>query len=583
MAMPSASTFAFLLMVSLTLLSSNVSRAQTTPIPLQPHKIQYALQVEREAIARKDSNKLAEAYYLYGKTYESAGAFITAQRYFLNSLHILERRGDSYELGRLYLRLATTEWVARRHKARLQFLYQASGVFQRTNSDRGKSQAYNALSEYYATDWSDGGKRINAPRPIRDSALYYAKKGEYLLLKRNDSLEIAGVKQSIAHQYRVRDARLALPYFQAALGIYQQHKKYGNIVSVFLDLSSTYLQLGEIDRAYQPLNQAQKLISEKKLKVYYIQVQLEDGYMNYYQAAGNWKQAFLHSQRLLQLERSTFEANRDGALSRLSVEYETEKKEAQLKQQQKELALRAENLRNQQRFLLAMGALLLVTIGMSIVFFRLYRKNQRISRRNAELVKEQNHRVKNNLQVVSSLLSLQSNRLADAVAQKAVEESQLRVETMAILHRKLYDGDGLVVVNLPEFISELVERVLQTFGYGFVIPQLDLSPIDLSADHALPVGLIINELTTNACKYAFPDNADPVFRVATKQTQHQIELIVSDNGPGFKGKPLPDPTTNRPKSFGLRLIHMQVEQLRGTYRFYADNSTGTTFTMSFSV
>ena len=579
MAMSSASTCVFLLMVPLTLLSSKLSRAQTTSIPLQPHKIQYARQVEREAIAAKDSTKLAEAYYLYGKTYESAGAYITAQRYFLNSLRILERRGDSFELGRLYLRLAGTEWVARRSKSCLQLFYQASGVFQRIHSDRGKSHAYGALRDYYEADWPD----VNSTHHNLDSALYYSKKAEFLIQKLNDPIQIADTKRQTGRLYKVRTPRLALPYFQAALAIYQQYKQYGTMAYVLLELSSTYIQLGEINRAGELLRQVQKLTTEKKLNVYGIQMQLESEYVNYNQTVGNWQQAFEHSQRLLQLKGSMFEANREGALSRLSVEYETEKKEAQLKQQQKELALRNESLKNQQRFLLAMGALLLITVGMSIVFFRLSRKNQRISRRNAELVKEQNHRVKNNLQVVSSLLSLQSNRLSDAVAQKAVEESQLRVETMAILHRKLYDGDGLVVVNLPEFISELVVGVLQTFGYSHIIPILDLPPIDLSADQALPIGLIINELTTNACKYAFPDNADPVFRVSTRNTRQQIELRVSDNGPGFVRQPLPDMLKNPPKSFGLRLIHMQVEQLRGNYQFHSDNSTGTTFTMSFSV
>jgi two-component sensor histidine kinase len=211
-----------------------------------------------------------------------------------------------------------------------------------------------------------------------------------------------------------------------------------------------------------------------------------------------------------------------------------------------------------------------------VAFYRLYRQNQRISRRNEELVREQNHRVKNNLQVVSSLLSLQSNRLADEAAKQAVEESQSRIETMAILHRRLYDSDQLVGVYLNQFVEEVVERVLKSFGCYDVRPKYDIPPLAMEADHALRVGLIMNELATNACKYAFPDNDDPVFHIACTQKGSYLTLTVSDNGSGFVYSP------KSVKTFGMRLIEMQVEQLEGTYAFQSEGN-GTVFWMKFRV
>ncbi|MFD2936407.1 sensor histidine kinase [Spirosoma flavum] len=218
---------------------------------------------------------------------------------------------------------------------------------------------------------------------------------------------------------------------------------------------------------------------------------------------------------------------------------------------------------------------------MSIVFFRLYRKNQCIGATNAELVKEQNHRVKNNLQIVSSLLSLQANRLTDESAKNAVAEGQLRVEAMAILHRQLYDGDQLAMINPAEFIPELVDMVLQTFGYTHVRLVYDIDAFVLPADSALPVSLILNELTTNACKYAFPDHPDPVFHVSCRQKKNQIDLLVADNGPGMLPQFPIDARSTSSTSFGMRLIQMQVDQLRGMYTFA--KQTGTVFTLTFTV
>jgi two-component sensor histidine kinase len=246
-----------------------------------------------------------------------------------------------------------------------------------------------------------------------------------------------------------------------------------------------------------------------------------------------------------------------------------------------------------------------IAAGMSLVFFRLYRKNQRISRRNADLVKEQNHRVKNNLQVVSSLLSLQSKRLSDETAKKAIEESRLRVQSMAIIHQRLYDGDKLAEVNLNEYIQELAEGVLDAYGYSTVRAEFTIDKISLTADKAVPLGLILNELITNSCKYAFPTTENPELSISCYRTGNEISLLVADNGAGwtdtysnrFTG-PNPGRTdaasdglvieqvTVKKSSFGMQLIQSQVEQLYGVYRFRVGHTgldKGLLFSMEFNV
>ncbi len=166
-----------------------------------------------------------------------------------------------------------------------------------------------------------------------------------------------------------------------------------------------------------------KQLNEYTPNVQFTKTFFENTYLQYYKAIGNWKQAYEHVEKLHKLEKNQFLADREGAVSRLGIEYETEKKEALLKSQQKELALSNENQTIQRRFLVALSFLLIGAAVAIVVVYRLYRKNQQISQQNATLVREQNHRVKNNLQVVSSLLTLQSNRLTDEIAKRAVEDT----------------------------------------------------------------------------------------------------------------------------------------------------------------
>ncbi len=547
-------------------------------LPLQPHKVQWANAVIKNALQTKDTLQLAEGWYLYGKIYEASGDYLTAKRYYMRSLRIQEKRGDSEELSRLYIRLSDLGFTFYNYDDVLRYARLAVAVAQRIGSDKALLRAYPHMRWLHATDWSQlpGQTHKNLPKPNYDSVLYYLNKIEPLARRSPDPIYLAVVNDYMGVELGRRNDSKAIAYFEEALQIYIKEKNLAEQVKAMLTLANACIQFGQFQRAKGLLIKAEQLQQTLPSNTKGVRWGFESTYTHYYQAIGDWKQAFEHQQKAFDLERNRYLADREGAVSRLSVEYETEKKEAQLKSQQKELALNTENLKNQRRFLGSVSVLLLAAVGGIVVFYRLYRQNQRISRRNAELVKEQNHRVKNNLQVVSSLLSLQSNRLYDEASKQAVAESQSRIETMAILHRRLYDSEQLVGVYLNEFIVEVTERVLHSFGYYDIHPKYDIPPIEMEADHALRVGLIINELATNACKYAFPNNDAPAFWIACVQKGGYLTLTVSDNGSGFVYSP------KSVKTFGMRLIEMQVEQLEGTYQFQSEGN-GAVFWMKFRV
>ena len=196
------------------------------------------------------------------------------------------------------------------------------------------------------------------------------------------------------------------------------------------------------------------------------------------------------------------------------------------------------------------------------------------------LLKEVHHRVKNNMQIVSSLLELQSDVIDDAALLAQFRDSQDRIRSMALIHETLYQSPDLARLDLAPYIHTLSAQLVQSYN---VDPQritirIQVEPIVLDIDQAIPCGLILNELLSNAFKYAFPQNHTGEVHVELHtNTAQQAALVVRDNGIGF-----PDEIDFRhTESLGLQLVAMLTEQFQGTIAL--ERADGTTFTLTFPV
>ncbi len=197
------------------------------------------------------------------------------------------------------------------------------------------------------------------------------------------------------------------------------------------------------------------------------------------------------------------------------------------------------------------------------------------------LLKEVHHRVKNNMQVVSSILNLQSSYLNDPYALSVLKESQNRIKTMSYIHESLYQNKTFTSVNFSEYLNTLTNNIIQSYSINETKIKLvlDIEKISLSLDNAIPTGLIVNELLSNAIKHAFPGERTGTITVNLKQELNVISLSITDNGIGFSDH---IDFHNSP-SLGLQLVNSLIEQISGTIKFSSKKDSGTNVFITFKI
>lgn len=178
------------------------------------------------------------------------------------------------------------------------------------------------------------------------------------------------------------------------------------------------------------------------------------------------------------------------------------------------------------------------------------------------LVSEINHRVKNNMQIVYSLLNMQSLNIKDKKALELIEESKNQIKSMLLIHENLYQAGDLAEINFKDYINSLINNLFKVFWVdeSRITKSIVVDNVTLSIKKAIPSALIINELVSNSLKYAFPDKRKGVIQIKlTGKDEKNIELIVKDNGVGLAR--LPD--FKNLKTLGLELVNTLTKQLKG--------------------
>ncbi len=406
----------------------------------------------------------------------------------------------------------------------------------------------------------------------------------------------------------------ALDHYKHAIAIGERYGFYNNLSDVYISMVDLYSYLKEYGKAEQAghsaLKYAQlldnnfmvmrsllsigklhnlqgKFISSIESLEKSITVATEDFGDEYYLSqayqtlgksyAGNhdYQKAYLALAKYDELKNRIFTAEADERTSLLQTEFQVAEKDSTILLQKTQI--RKQKTR-QTLIIIITGLLLmyLVLLYKAVKNNRL--KNKMLLKQNEEkefLLKEIHHRVKNNLEIVSSLLSLQSSRISDPKIAEALQKSQQRVQSMSMIHQKLYQGKSISMIEMKDYFENLGSHVLNTYGAeGRVTINCVMKPLELEIDQAIPIGLIVNELLTNSLKYAFPKKIRGRIQIALKKENGSLYLNVSDNGVGRQEGGIGTGT-----GFGTQLIQLLTQQLDG--KMYLNGQAGMSVSFEF--
>ncbi len=299
-----------------------------------------------------------------------------------------------------------------------------------------------------------------------------------------------------------------------------------------------------------------------------------------------------HARAAEALSDSALSERNNQEITQLQMEYESEKRDRAifLKEERIKL-LNAENQLQESSLKQTMlvrnitiggGVLLTIIILLLYSSYRLKNKsNLKVNAQNASLnrlvtekewlLKEIHHRVKNNLQIIISLLDSQSMYLRDTAAINAIRDSQSRVYCMSLIHKKLYQSDNVYSIHMNSYVKELVDYLSSTFGVqDSICFELNVTALQFTAAQSIPIGLILNEAITNSIKYAFPEKSkNSLIKVNLHTEGNQCRIMISDNGIGL---PLRF-TGDRDQSLGINLMKGLSEDIDAVFSIRSEKGT----------
>ena len=321
--------------------------------------------------------------------------------------------------------------------------------------------------------------------------------------------------------------------------------------------------------------------AEEKLRTYdnvFMKSRLHKLYARVYTSKKDFEAALHHNNRYHQYRDTASSRNLSFIVNDLEAKYRKVQQERQIESLTSEKFELGDRLNRRNRLIGTILFLLTIALISAFTAIRLYRKlkvqNQVISDALEEketLLKEVHHRVKNNLQIISSLLSLQARGITDAKASEALQESQTRVRSMALIHQNLYQKEEFVAVNVEDYVDNMMDELMRTYAADNkqieVIKHVESLELDL--DTVIPLGLVINELITNTLKYAFKGRDTGKIHIDLHRTDQGLNFKISDDGVG-----LPSGwDISKSKTLGFRLVKSFCRKMEATLDISSLNGT----------
>ncbi|AYL95571.1 histidine kinase dimerization/phosphoacceptor domain -containing protein [Mucilaginibacter celer] len=534
-------------------------------------------------------------YDLLGLTYRNKGNFSKAIFYGLKTIESMEATHDTAAALTFYSRLANMYRELGQHEKSVEW-------YKKLLKDRRFTDGRNIYI------FRDAGFLARELIKLKkeDEALNYILD----IKAKNKPIGVhaeASLLASLAYCYdAARQNREADKYYLALIKLAPQLKKDNEVTTdVNYELGRYFINKQQYAQAghflQQALNASPGTNSASTVKDIYLMLYKVDS------AGGNYFSATQNLMKNKILGDSIFNETKSRQIEELQVQYETAQKvkDIELLNNQNQLQrVKVDNANKIKNITLAGVVLLLIIMGLLFSRYRTKQKSNRVLEAHQQeldqkniyleklnnkqeillkekewLIKEVHHRVKNNLQMVTSLLYSQSVYLSDDAARVAVNDSLRRMQAMSLIHQKLYQDENTATIAISGYISELLRYLHESFDSGNeVVFEQHIEPLDLDVAQAVPLGLIITESIVNAIKYAFLNEQKGIVTITLKQDDPGYLLLkISDNGIGL---PAAHETIEH-KSLGLDLMKGLAKQLNGS--FYIENNNGVHITVKFAV
>lgn len=553
--------------------------------------------LQREAINTKDSifyrEKLAESQIQLGINYYLEGNYVKAQAYELQALTSFEQLGKPNRaalacivLGAIYQKQGDLQGALDYHQKALELNLQVE-------NEKGIALAYNNLGTVHFDMDSMAVAKVEFEKSLEIYQRLNDQRGmgvEFLNLGRiaHEQKEFRSANHFLNRSLEIRTA------INDKQGLIATHVRLGNMMydvrrySEALKHGKKALEYAEAKGYPIGIRDASELIA----KTYTMTKQYQQA-LAYHKQFVAAKDSVANEDNIRAVTQAEYTYKYEQELASDSIRYAEEQKAVEVK-----LALQEAESAQQKLMtkLLLGGILLLILLGL-FVYNRYQQANRQkriiesqktqveeamhaLAKGNEEkevLLKEIHHRVKNNLQIISSLLDLQTKNMDDDQALLAIADGQNRVKAMALIHEKLYQNEDIAKLNFTEYCEQLSAQIAAIHEpTGTISREVTGAELELDIDTAIPIGLILSELLTNAFKYGVHGKEDGQVRMHLEQTAAGEYLIrVSDNGPGMPD----DFDLKKAKSLGLRLVRRLSRQLYGTANYHNEN--GAVFTITF--
>ena len=522
-----------------------------------------------------DAYGSAQAYGGIGSVYMNEGNRSKASEYYFKALAIHEKRGDKAGIAIQLSNLGNIFASQKLFTKALNYYTKALSLAEEMRDTARISIQLGNLGIVYYEQQNLSKALEFFFRALKITEITKNKKGIAMNLN-----NIASLYQS------EKNYSVALDYYFKALKLAEAYKNKDHTASFIGNIGVVYTQMKEFKKAEDYLLKALRLSEEVK-SMENIE-EFEGALSELYSTQGKDKLALEHFKKHISARDSIFNISSAEKNVRLEMNYEFDKKQAidNAIHQKQVLLLEAEN-KTQKQFRLFLFVIIGLAIGILFVLRRAYENKKRIatflteeSQRKETLLQEVHHRINNNLQIISSLLTLQANNAGDERLFDYLQQSQSRIQSLSVLHELLYQKDSALDINMKDYLDQVLNfhRDVLSSKLHNVNMEVNVSSVQFPTKIAVPIALIINELVTNSIKYAFDEMDTGKIEVslsASETKNNSWVLQISDNGKG-----MPAEITPRKESLGLRLVGLMAKQIGAA--IIKNNTKGATFTLAFS-